>query len=145
MNRHPCIVRIGCILLCLVLCVTIVSCGRSKFPQLSWRELRAETDVLLNSVLESEWFHCWCSALSTPPSKHGPLEYPMEDFNGFMELLSRKDFESVLLQYFEAMTEVSYFGITHSAELLFLREETQAVLSSAAIDRIHTILEEKKQ
>ncbi|MBO5109196.1 MAG: hypothetical protein J6D21_00625 [Clostridia bacterium] len=62
-----------------------------------------------------------------------------------MELLSRKDFESVLLQYFEAMTEVSYFGITHSAELLFLREETQAVLSSAAIDRIHTILEEKKQ
>ena len=140
MRSRSTFLRFGCILLCLLLCATVVSCGKDTPPQLSRKELRAETDVLLHAVMESEWFHCWCSALSSPPFTHGPLKQPMEDFKGFMELIGREDFETVLLQFFEekASTESRY--IPHSAELLFLREETQEVLSASAIDRIYTIL-----
>ena len=113
---------------------TIVCDGREQH-QLSEQELSTDTETLLHLVLNSEYLLIARSSARILSSNLAPLSVSYDDFNGYLELFSRNDLETVLL------TNLSTLSAEERVVLLELlqRSDLQESISPSTLSSAITI------
>lgn len=116
---------------------TVISDGREKY-MLSAEELASDTKSLLKIVLNAEYIRIARMNARLLSSNAEALPVRYDEFNGYIELLTRDDLEDALLSYSEGTTEEMF--VLHE---ILQRSDMRQILSSTSLETVETAVRQR--